>query len=204
VDSNLRQSRKVWECGETRNHAERCNWKSGAEGQPEAPAPAAPKDARRGATRESVAGKAGRCRNRGNPGKCIGRRNWKGETTGKPVVDATEALKDERFEATRRSIAGKAGRCRSRAGPGGCIDRRKRRIEDRGDLRFTTGCAEGRETRGNSRVRRRQSLRMQGAGQLAASSGGATGRAKPRGFSTRRAEGCENRGNSKLHRGHSL
>jgi len=66
--SNPRQSRKVWECGATRNHTGRRNWKRGAKGQPEAPAPEAPKDARREATRESVAGTAGRCRNRGNPG----------------------------------------------------------------------------------------------------------------------------------------
>jgi hypothetical protein len=66
-DLNPRQSRKVWERGATRNHTERRNWKCGAEGQPKAPAPETPKDARREATRESVAGKAGRCRKRGNP-----------------------------------------------------------------------------------------------------------------------------------------
>jgi len=65
----------------------------------------------------------------------------------------------------------------------------------RGDLSFTTGSAEGRERRGNSKLGRRQSLRMQGAGQPATSSGGATGRAGPRGLSARRAEGCEGRGN---------
>ena len=66
-DLNPRQSRKVWECGATRNYTGRRSWKSGAKGRPEATAPEAPKDARRGETRGSVAGTAGRCRNRGNP-----------------------------------------------------------------------------------------------------------------------------------------
>jgi hypothetical protein len=56
------------ECGETRKPTGRRNWMSNAEGKPKASAPEAPKDARFGATRRSVAGKAGRCRNRGNPG----------------------------------------------------------------------------------------------------------------------------------------
>jgi hypothetical protein len=56
------------ESGATRNRTGRRNWKSGAEGQPEVSAPEAPKDARFGVTRISVAGRAGRCRNRGNPG----------------------------------------------------------------------------------------------------------------------------------------
>jgi len=46
----------------------------------------------------------------------------------------------------------------------------------RGNLSFTTGSAEGHEGRGNSKLGRRQNPKMQGAGQLAASSGGATGR----------------------------
>jgi len=65
-------------------------------------------------------------------------------------------------------------------------------------------CAEGCEIRGNSKIGRRQSLKMQDAGQLATSSGGATGRAGPQGSSAGRAEGCENRGNLNLHRGRSL
>ena len=117
-DSNPRQSRKVQERGETRNHTGRRNWKSEAEGQPEASAPEAPKDARRGATRRSVAGKAGRCRNRGNPGDASAGATGRARAAGKPGAQAPDALKDARFEATRRSIAGKAGRCGSRGNPG--------------------------------------------------------------------------------------
>jgi hypothetical protein len=54
--------------GDTRNHTGRRRWMSNAEGQPKASAAEAPKDVKFGATRRSVAGTAGRCRNRGNPG----------------------------------------------------------------------------------------------------------------------------------------
>jgi hypothetical protein len=53
---------------ETRSHTGRRSWTSDADGQPEASAPAAPKDVKFEVTRGSVAGKAGRCRNRGNSG----------------------------------------------------------------------------------------------------------------------------------------
>jgi hypothetical protein len=46
---------------------------------------------------------------------------------------------------------------------------------------FTAGSVEGCEIRGNLKIHRRQSLKMPGAGQPAATSGGATGRAKPKG-----------------------
>jgi len=75
--------------------------------------------------------------------------------------------------------------------------------EERGNLNLNQGIADGREIRGNSKLSRRQSLRMQDAGQLANSSGGAIGRAGPQGLSAGRAEGCGNRGNLKLHRGRS-
>jgi hypothetical protein len=54
------------ESGETRKRTGRRIWMSNAEGKPEVSAPDAPKDARRGATRRSVAGTAGRCRKRGD------------------------------------------------------------------------------------------------------------------------------------------
>lgn len=63
-----RQSRKVEGAGKLATNTGKRRWKSGAEGKPKAPAPEALKDARFGATRMSVAGTAGRCRNRGNPG----------------------------------------------------------------------------------------------------------------------------------------
>jgi hypothetical protein len=65
---NLRQSRKVQGTGKPATNTGRRRWKSGAEGKPGVPAPEAPKDARFGVTRISVAGTAGRRRNRGDPG----------------------------------------------------------------------------------------------------------------------------------------
>jgi hypothetical protein len=68
--------------GATRNLTGRRHWKRDAEGQPKAAAPEGPKDARFGVTRRSVAGKAGRCRNRGNPGMAstgtTGRQSYEG------------------------------------------------------------------------------------------------------------------------------
>ena len=177
---------------------------SNAKGKPKASAPEAPKDARRGATRGSVAGTAGRCRKRGNSWNASAGAIGMAKRRGNPQAYAPDALKDARFGATRRSIAGKAGRCRSR---GNLAKHRQAQPEEqsRGATQsLCAGCAEGREIRGNSKIGRRQSLRMQEAGQLATSSGGATGRAGPRGSSAGRAEGCGNRGNLKLHRGRSL
>jgi len=117
---------------------------------------------------------------------------------------APDVLKDARIEATRGSIAGKAGRCRRR---GNLATHRQAQLEEQslGATRsLSARCVEGCEIRGSSKIHRRQSLKMQDAGQLATSSGGATGRAEPRGLSAGRAEGCENRGDSKLHRGRSL
>jgi hypothetical protein len=112
-DLNPRQSRKVQGAGQLAASTGRRRWKSSAEGKPKVPAPEAPKDARFGVTRISVAGTAGRCWNRGNPG-LIDRRNPKSEATGQLGAYSLGALKDARFGETRRSIAGKAGRCRSR------------------------------------------------------------------------------------------
>jgi len=67
-DLSPRQSRKVQGAGKPTASTGRRRWKSSAEGKPKAPAPEAPKDARFEATRIFVAGTAGRCRNRGNPG----------------------------------------------------------------------------------------------------------------------------------------
>ncbi len=184
-DSNRRQSRKVQARGNPPPHQE-----------------AQLEERSRGATRgDSARGAEGRekrgnsrlrrrhSRKMLNPGATQGKasagatgRAW---LRGKLQATAPCVLKDRRFGATRRLIAGKAGRCEGRGNPERRIGRRNRRSEVRGDLSFTTGCAEGREKRGNSKIRRRQSLRMQDAGQLATSSGGATGRAWPRGATLR-------------------
>lgn len=58
-----RQSRKMQEPGQPGTCIGRRNWKSEAAGQPEADAPEALKDTRVGATRQSIAGRAGRCTN---------------------------------------------------------------------------------------------------------------------------------------------
>jgi len=86
--------------------------------------------------------------------------------------------------------------------PGGRIRRRDQRTKS-GATRTSTMGSPKDTRRGNSKLGRRQSLKMQDAGQLANSSGGAIGRAEPRGSCAGRAEGCGNRGNSKLHRGRS-
>lgn len=57
-----RQSRKMQEPGQPGTCIGRRNWKSEAAGQPEADAPGALKDTKVGATRQSIAGRAGRCR----------------------------------------------------------------------------------------------------------------------------------------------
>jgi hypothetical protein len=54
--------------GATRGLIGRRNWKSEDSGRPGVSSPVALKDARFEATRKSIAGKAGRCRSRGNPG----------------------------------------------------------------------------------------------------------------------------------------
>jgi hypothetical protein len=75
--------------------------RSGARGRPRAQAPGAPKNERFGVTRISVAGRAGRCRDRGIPGTCIERRSWKSEAARQLAADATEVPKDTRVGATR-------------------------------------------------------------------------------------------------------
>jgi hypothetical protein len=140
---------------------------------------------------------------RGNSRNALAGATGSAKPRGKPQASAPDVLKDARFEATRRSIAGKAGRCGNQGNPGDASTGADG-IEEQGDLNFTTVCAEGRERRGNSKLSRRQRLKMQDAGQLATSSRGATGNAKPRGWRAGRAEGCEIRGDLKLHRGRSL
>jgi len=68
---------------------------------------APPKDARIGATRGSIAGKAGRCRTRGNPRTApagVARRREEAGQLAESLKPATR--KDARFEATRKSITG--------------------------------------------------------------------------------------------------
>jgi hypothetical protein len=69
-DSKIRrrQSRKMQSLGKPRGHIRRRNWNSEDAGQPGDLMPVALKDARFEATRRSIAGKAGRCGSRGNPG----------------------------------------------------------------------------------------------------------------------------------------
>jgi len=96
-----RPSRKTKSVGKLKASSGGASGRSGARGKPRAQAPEAPKNERFGVTRRSVAGIAGRCRDWGIPGTCVGRRSWKSEAVGKPAADATEALKDSKVEATR-------------------------------------------------------------------------------------------------------
>jgi len=187
--------------GATRYLTERRNWKSDAEGQPEAAAPEASKDAIRGNSKNRRR-QSRKMQDPGQPGKCISRHNRKGK-----AAEATPGLSAGCAEGCEirgnSKIHRRQGRKMHKPGrPGGRIERRDQRKT--GATWASTEEAPKDARRGNSKLGRRQSLRMQDAGQLAASSRGATGRAGPRGLSARRTEGCGNRGNSKLHRGHSL
>jgi hypothetical protein len=188
--------------GETRHHTRRRNWKREAEGQPEASAPGAPKDASREETHGSVAGTAGRCRNLGQPGGMRRQAQLEREAAGETPGESTRCAEGWDIRGDSKSHRRQGRKMQKPGRPGRSIGRCRRRNEERGNLNFTTECAEGRERRGNSKLGRRQSLRMQDAGQLVTSSGGTTGSAGPRGLSAGRAEGCENRGNSTIHRGH--
>jgi len=155
-------------------------------GQLEEPSPAQPEDAGTGATR-----------------------GWhqqaQSEGRAKKATSSSSAGGAEGCEIRGNSkIHCRQGRKIQKPGqPGGRIGRRDQRTRS-GATRTSTKEAPKDTRRGNSKLSRRQNPKMQDAGQLATSSGGATGRAGPRGSSARRAEGCGNRGNSKLHRGHSL
>jgi hypothetical protein len=84
-DSKIRrrQSRKMQSLGKLSGHIGRRNWNSEDSGQPGDLMPEALKDARFEATRRSIAGKAGRCGSRGNPGDAL-----RGATSGpKPRGD---------------------------------------------------------------------------------------------------------------------
>jgi len=63
-----RQSRKMQEPGQPGKCIGRRNWRGEIAGKPGVDATDALKDARFGATRRSIAGKAGRCKSRGDPG----------------------------------------------------------------------------------------------------------------------------------------
>jgi hypothetical protein len=112
----LRPSRKTKRVGKLKASSGGATGRSGARGQPRAQAPGAPKNERFGVTRISVAGIAGRCRNRGYTWNLC----W-------------EAQLEERS----------SGETRSRRNRG----------------------AEGRESRGNSTICRRQGRKMQRPGQ---------------------------------------
>lgn len=99
--SNPRPSRKTKRVRKLKASSGGATGRSGARGKPRAQAPGAPKNERFGVTRISVAGIAGRYRDRGIPGTCVGRRSWKSEAARQLAADATEALKDARVGATR-------------------------------------------------------------------------------------------------------
>src|SRR5208337_1737099 len=110
--------------GATRSLIGKRHWKSEDSGQPGASVSMLLKDARFEATRMSIAGTAGRCRERGNPEphrKVLLEEQAQGQPGASPPVTP----KDARFEATRRSIAGKVRRGRFRGDSG--LDRRAER-----------------------------------------------------------------------------
>jgi hypothetical protein len=127
-----------WKRGETCKATTRRNWKCEAEGQPEAPAPEAPKDTRRGVTRGSVAGKAGRCRNRGNPAECIGRCYWRGEAAGETSSQRARGAEGCEFRGDSKIHRRQGRKMRKPGQPGGRIGRRNRRSEERGNLQFNS------------------------------------------------------------------
>ena len=146
-------------------------------------------DAGFGATRRRKGGKAGGCEIRGNP------------EIHQP------APKERSFGATRRFTIGTAGRCRIRGNP---EPHQKAALEERGSGATwisAADAAEGCESRGNSRLCRRQGRKMQDTGQPGTSSEGAIGGAgsgATRSLTAGSAKGCEIRGNSKIHRRQGL
>lgn len=109
--SNPRPSRKVKRVGKPAATPGGAAGRSGVRGKPKAQAPEAPKNERFGVTRSSVAGRAGRCRSRGNPGNVSAGATGRARG-GETQTGAPEALKDTRGGATRGSVAGRAGRCK--------------------------------------------------------------------------------------------
>jgi hypothetical protein len=93
--------------GATRNFIRRRHWRSMDPGQPGYLSPMPLKDASQEATRDSVAGEAGRCRIRGNP-EPHRKAALEVQAQGQPGASPPVAPKDARFEATRRSVAGNA------------------------------------------------------------------------------------------------
>jgi len=82
IDS--RGSRKMWDRGDMEPHRQALKAR-GATGRPEACAPVAPKDASDEATRNSIAGTAGRC-GTGVTWNLIGRRDRQAERRGDPKL----------------------------------------------------------------------------------------------------------------------
>jgi len=141
--------------GATRHHTRRRNWKLEAEGQPEASAPEAPKDASREETHGSVAGTAGRCRRQGNlqPHR---QAQLESVATGETPGDSARSAEGWDIRGDSKSHRRQGRKMQKPGRPGGSIGRRKRRSGERGDLNSTTECAEGRESRGNSKLGSRQ------------------------------------------------
>lgn len=79
-----RHSRKVQEPGDRRMHRQASLGRAQSRGILAADAPATLKDTRFGATRSSIAGTAGRCKNWGQLQGCIKRRNGRNRVAGKP------------------------------------------------------------------------------------------------------------------------
>lgn len=127
-----------WRRRETCEATRRRNWKREAEGQPEAPAPGAPKDSNCEATRGSVAGKAGRCRNRGNPADCIGRCNWRGEAAGETPGQRARGAEGCEIRGNSKIHRRQGRKMRKPGKPGGRIGRRDRRSDERGNLQVNS------------------------------------------------------------------
>lgn len=151
----------------------------GVHGQPWAQATEASKDERFGVTRRSVAGTAGRCRNRAT-GECIGRHYLEPKLRGIPVVDAPGGAEGYELRGDSEGDRRQGRKVQKLEATPGCIERRNGRNRTAGKLevRKPPGALIGCGIRGNSELHRRQTRRRDGAGQLAVASGGVIGRAR--------------------------
>jgi hypothetical protein len=147
------------EPGQPGDGINRHNRKAELRRQLQARAPGVLKDARFGATRRSIAGKAGRCRSRGDPGDASG-----GVTEGRSGQPGLHMRERQRIrgEATRHSVAGRTRRCRMRGNSQPPSGGATGRAGPRGlSARRTEGCG----NRGNLRLHRGPAFEMQNPGQ---------------------------------------
>jgi len=128
--------------------------------QLETPSPAKPEDDPTGETR-----------------RIISRRNWR---ASRGVTQSFSTGCAEGCDPSRRLEDPSPARpedAETGSTPGTHREAHQAQRSCRDTWNFTAGCVEGCEVRGNSKFHRRQSLKMQDAGQLATSLGGATGTA---------------------------